>query len=177
MREIEIKARVRDIEALSAKLHSMNVSLGQPLKQRDSVYTQSTTPDGRTAYVRLRIENDTTAIFNMKKSVDNQLDSIEHESVVEAPDEIRHIINHLGLTPFADVTKVRRKGKVDDIELCLDEVEGLGIFIEAEKLCRDDVNGDTVREELWRIFSSLGISRDDEVIKGYDVLIREKLAA
>jgi predicted adenylyl cyclase CyaB len=70
-----------------------------------------------------------------------------------------------------EVRKVRRKGKLDNDEICLDEVEGLGGFIELERLADDDANPENVAEDLYQKLESLGLSRRDEEKRGYDTQI------
>ena len=62
-----------------------------------------------------------------------------------------------------------------NIEICLDTVDGLGDFIEAEKLVADDAEYQAVIDELWAQFDNIGIDRKDEVTDGYDVLMNKKL--
>jgi predicted adenylyl cyclase CyaB len=78
--------------------------------------------------------------------------------------------------PYSDLTKTRQKAKLTDIEICLDTVDQLGTFIEAEKLTADDADYQAVIDELWVVFEALGITRDDEVTDGYDVLMNKKFA-
>lgn len=54
--------------------------------------------------------------------------------MVEDGDELESIILHLGFEPYVKVRKTRRTAHFGDIELCIDEVDGLGTFVEAEKL-------------------------------------------
>lgn len=101
------------------------------------------------------------------------LDSIEHEVVVDDAVELENIIKEMGYRLYSDLTKIRRKAKVGDIEVCVDEVPKLGNFIEAEIMMNHDSDHDTAVENLWDLFTKLGISKKEEVHKGYDVLERE----
>lgn len=177
MREIEIKARVRDATALMQALASAGVQLGEPLKQHDVVWFEKGADLANMTgwnVVRIRTENDVRSIFTLKQTVAD-LDKLEHETAIENPSEMRAAIELMHYELFVEVVKTRRKTKLGDIELCVDEVEHLGTFIEAEKLCPDDADGDTVRAELWQLLESFGISRADETTKGYDILMREHL--
>ena len=46
------------------------------------------------------------------------------------------------------------------------------MFVEAEKLTTDDVDGDKVRKDLWDPLGTLGITKDSEITDGYDTLIK-----
>jgi adenylate cyclase class 2 len=178
VREIEIKARVKDKNKTLATLEKLGIRLGVPKKQHDVVYSRPGAKDNDPGenWLRVRTENDKKIIFTLKRSVTNELDSIEHEVVVDSGAELTAIIGWLGYELFSDLTKVRQKAKFGDIEICLDEVPDLGIFIEAEKLCPDNADYQTVAKELWGLFARLNISKSQEETSGYDVLIRKKLA-
>ena len=177
MREIEIKASLKDKAAILQRLADKGVKMSPPIKQHDVVYgipgAKDNAPDS--VWLRIRTENDKVTIFTLKKQYKGGLDSIEHETEVTDAGELQEIIKHLGYELYSDLTKHRQKGKLGNIEICLDEIEGLGVFIEAEKMVALDSEGEAVVKELWRVFQDLGISRGDEVLDGYDVLMNQHL--
>ena len=181
MREIEIKARVDNLDDIVTALKSRGADVSEPVRQHDRVFGLPGVPgasENSEPWLRIRTEiklGDTTSYLTLKKSVTNQLDSIEHETIVDNEDEVEHIITQLGFVPYSDLTKTRRKAHVGEIELCLDIVEPLGSFIEAEKLTGDDADYEAVVDELWSILEPLGVSRADTVTDGYDVLMIKML--
>lgn len=174
MRQIEIKARVKDEQDLRDALRGAGIELEKPVKHHDVVYSRPGAKDGDPAenWLRIRTENDTRHIFTLKRSVVGELDSIEHETVIENVDELRAIIKLLGYELFSDLTKTRQKAHDGEYEICFDTVEGLGTFIEIEKLCDEDVDGARIVDELWSYLGKFGIAKDDQETHGYDVLIR-----
>jgi adenylate cyclase class 2 len=156
------------------------VTISSPITQRDEVFGQLGAEGGGHSLPWLRIrtetkDGETRTLFTLKRSVTGQLDSIEHETEVSDPAALEGIIKELGnYEPYSDLTKTRQKGNIGDVEICLDEVDSLGSFIEAEKLTADDVDGASIVNELWQLFDSLGIQRADEVTDGYDVLMRKE---
>ncbi len=176
MREIEIKAKVTDPKGLLQRITDLGITLSDPIKQHDVVYAEPGSTDNalNSNWLRIRIENDERAYFTLKRSVVGHLDSIEHETLVDNADELRAIVEQLGFTQYSDLTKIRRKGAYGDIELCLDEVPGLGNFVEAELIMHKDSDHDKVICRLWDLFDSLSIHKSDEVHEGYDVLERKK---
>lgn len=162
-------------------LSTQGVALSEPIEQHDRVYGLAGVAgasDGSEPWLRVRTEvahGVSTSYLTLKKSVTNQLDSIEHETVVDDENEAVHIIEHLGFVPYSDLTKTRRKAHIGEIELCLDVVEPLGVFIEVEKLTDDDADYDIVAKELWGVLESLGIARTQVVTDGYDVLMNKFL--
>lgn len=183
MREIEIKATIDSIQSVADILRSKGASVSPPVIQHDRVYGPvgvDGTQDNTAPWLRIRTEtkaNETKHIFTLKKSITNQLDSIEQETEIANDDELESIIAHLSFELFSDLTKTRQKAQLGEIEICLDAVKDLGVFIEAEKLTVDNVEYQEVVDELWGVFESLGISRADEVTDGYDVLMNKKLEA
>ena len=75
--------------------------------------------------------------------------------------------------PFSDVSKARQTGKLNDVEVCIDSVEGLGDFMELERLAGENADPAAITDDLWRIMAELGISRQDEVTDGYDILMKK----
>ncbi len=178
MREIEIKARVESTAKIIARLEADGVSVSEPVQQRDEVFGLlgvSGNSDNSEPWLRIRTETKAGKvkyIYTLKKSITNQLDSIEHETEVEDADELRQIILHSGFTPYSDVTKTRRKAKLGDVEICIDVVDELGEFVEAEKLTTEDADYELVVSELRELLQGLGISKDSEVTDGYDVMMK-----
>ena len=176
MREIEIKAKVADKSLLVANITRAGIQLSKPIKQHDVVYGVKGVADNapESIWLRIRTENDAKTIFTLKKQHSGGLDSIEHETEVSDSSELASIISVLGFTLYSDLTKTRQKAKYNTIEICVDEVEGLGVFIEAEKLTDESADGHTVVEALWAELEKLGVNRADEVFEGYDVLVNRK---
>ncbi|HSX28927.1 MAG TPA: class IV adenylate cyclase [Candidatus Saccharimonadales bacterium] len=176
MREIEIKAKVPDKTALLAAIKHAGIKLSLPIKQRDVVYGQPGVADNApgSIWLRIRTENDTKTIFTLKQQHAGGLDSIEHETEVANADELASIITTLGFTLYTNITKTRQRAHYNGIEICVDNVEGLGVFVEAEKLTEKDADGSTVTEQLWTELAKLGVDRADEVFVGYDVLLNRK---
>ena len=75
--------------------------------------------------------------------------------------------------PFSDLSKTRRTGKLNDVEVCIDSVEGLGDFMELERLAGENADPAAITADLWRIMAELGVSRQDEVTDGYDILMKK----
>lgn len=182
MREIEIKATINSVQSILDLLKTNGVTVTDPVTQHDRVYGEKGADgaaENTAPWLRIRTETKDEAIkhvFTLKRSITNQMDSIEHETEVSDVAELEAIIAQLSFELYSDLTKTRQKAKISDIEICLDTVDGLGTFIEAEKLTADDVDYDSVLRELWTIFESLGIRHEDEVVDGYDVLMNKHLS-
>lgn len=175
MREIEIKARVGDKGALVERLKKLGVKLGPKVRQHDVVFCKPGQQDYEkdSIWLRIRTENDKKVTWTLKKDTGRKLDSIEHELQVSDGRELETMLRLMGNTLYSDLTKTRQKAKYGEIEICIDDVDGLGTFIEAEKTVADhNADYETVAAQLWRFFAKLGITREDGEPLGYDVLLR-----
>jgi adenylate cyclase class 2 len=177
MREIEIKARVKDKQTLLQKIKQLGITLGEPKTHHDVVFCKPGQKDYEkgSIWLRIRTENDSKVIWTLKGDTGRKLDSIEHEVEVSDGEELEKMLKLMGNELYSDLTKTRQKAKYGEIEICVDDVEGLGIFIEAEKLFEDHgADYDTAAEELWRLLEKLGIARADQETLGYDVLLKRR---
>ncbi len=177
MREIEIKARVGNRESLMVALSKHDITLGDLVKQHDVVFCTPGQQDYQkdSIWLRIRTENDKKVIWTLKKDTGRKLDSIEHEVEVSDGGELETMLRLMGMDLYSDLTKTRQKAKIGKIEICVDEVEGLGTYIEAEKLVADDqADYDTVATELWEFLGQFGITKADQEHLGYDVLLKAK---
>lgn len=175
MNEIEVKARLRNPDPVISKLKSLGCGLGEVIVQKDRIYLQEGIAfedkiKGRRV-LRIREENE-RCIFTLKISKDNELDCIEEEVEVSDVESMKAIIMYLDFYEAVKVNKQRRKCKYKDYEICIDDVEGLGKFIEVEKISDEDSS--SVQEELFEFLISIGIDREDQVFEGYDTLIFNK---
>jgi len=97
----------------------------------------------------------------------------EHEVTVNSKEEMRQILSLMSYQEAVRINKTRVTTKYNGCEICIDEVEGLGSFVEMEKLTESG-DAEKIQEELFQFFISLGIDRQDRVTKGYDILMLEK---
>ncbi len=172
--EIEVKARISDINSVKNKLEQMGCDFSEPLVQHDYIYNlKNIDIDMRhkTPVLRVRKQNEKT-IFTVKQDRKGELDCIEKEIEVDNGAILQEIFIMLGYTKTVEVEKSRLKTKYNDYEICLDEVKGLGAFIEVEKLSSE--YGDAVQKELFDFLQKIGIKSEDRVLVGYDTLIFQK---
>jgi adenylate cyclase class 2 len=176
MQEIEVKAQVKNAEYLIEKLHSLGCTFSQSIEQRDRIFI----PIGETAPIpaginALRVrEEGGVSFFTLKQPMSNGLDKLEKEVVVSDAQEMADICILLGYYEASHVYKKRQKCIYQDIEICLDEVEELGTFIEVEKKVVGKTDGQKIQEELFVFLQTLGITKEDRVFEGYDILIDRK---
>jgi adenylate cyclase class 2 len=173
MREIEIKLKAKDLSALEKKLVELGCVLSAPIHQHDVIYSRdgdtSVWGDMKEGMIVVRIRRDDRgAIFTLKQQRTHEHDNIECETRIEDGDAMHHALLLMGFVPEVEVKKVRRKGRLGEYEICLDQAEGLGNFVELEKMADDDADATRISEELFQKLESLGLSREDQEKRGYD---------
>ena len=77
-------------------------------------------------------------------------------------------IQAMGFYPTVRIVKSRRTAHADGVSFCLDQVIGLGAFLELERMVPDDASGHEVQAQLAALVESLGVDveRSDETYDG-----------
>jgi adenylate cyclase class 2 len=178
--EIEIKAKLKDSAGVMAKLSAGGCVFSEVKIQDDMVWVQKTgsLEDflSNSVFLRIRIQDGAKVIMTAKspkaKQGNESLIKKEHEVVVDSADEARNILSMVGLHEAVRVIKKRRTTHYEGYEICIDEVEGLGTFIELEKIA-EEKDAERIQKEMLAFLDTLGISPEDRVNKGYDILMLE----
>jgi adenylate cyclase, class 2 len=177
MREVEVKFRVPDAAEVVERLKLRDIDLEAPIVQDDQAYAPTGwsygDPKIGVSFVRLRsVEG--THTFTLKRPLENALSCAEHETQVVDRAAMHEAILAMGFYPTVRIVKERRSAHVQGMEICLDQVDGLGAFLELERMVGDDASGDKVQDELVAYVAGLGIDaeRTDET---YDSLVRRAL--
>jgi adenylate cyclase class 2 len=180
MKEIEIKAKLINREKIIEKLKSLGCVFEPAITQNDIVYAENIGSlekfRSNEFFLRLRVKNNSKVFFTTKKRMANDLDAIEHEVEVSSKPEMEQALLIMGYKEATRVNKTRIITHYDGCEICIDEVENLGTFIEMEKLTEEG-NAEEIQEKLFRFFESIGISREERVMSGYDILMMQKESA
>lgn len=169
-KEIEVKVRLENFGEVVSKLEELGCVFSEPVTQDDTIFINydrpfiEFTPEDH--FLRIR-KTKGKAIFTYKQG--EEMNSIERETEVEDADQFEDILKFLGFRPEVRVKKVRRKTNYKDYEICLDEVEHLGGFIELEKITDEDAG--EVQTEMMEFLKTLGVSETERVLNGYDTLM------
>ena len=121
-------------------------------------------------FVRLRTV-DGRYYFALKQPGENAQACLEYETEVADREAMHGAILHMGYYPTVRVAKVRRTATLKYCSLCVDDVEGVGAFLELERMVRDDMPAEAIQAELVAFVESFGVTavRTDET---YDSLVR-----
>jgi adenylate cyclase class 2 len=173
VREIELKYRVEDPEALLLALKSRDIELGEPVFQDDQAYAPAGWQFGDSklgvSFLRLRTVQG-RHYFTLKQPTGSAQDCLEYETQVTDRQAMHEAALHMGYRPTVRIAKTRRMATLDDCSLCIDEVDGVGGFLEVERMVPDHADAHAIQADLAVFVSSLGIAaiQTDET---YDSLV------
>lgn len=182
MHEVEVKAALKDKESVIRALEALGSALSEPVTEEDVLYAEH--GDSMDAYnrnanfLRIRVRGDGKILFTLKHHKDRhegRPDSmpLEHETTIGSKEEMEKILALQGYGEVIRVSKVRRKGRHGKWEICLDEVAGLGSFLELEELT-DGTETKRVVDEMVAFLGGLGISPEDIGVDRYDIALLKK---
>jgi len=174
MREVEVKYRVSDLEALLSALKTRGIELSDPVYQDDQAYAPIGWDFGDSklgvSFLRLRTV-DGRHYFALKQPAGNAQDCLEYETEVADREAMNGAILRMGYRPTVRVAKTRRVSSLADFSLCVDDLEGVGAFVELERLVPDEADADIVQSELAGFVASLDIAAA-RTAETYDSLVR-----
>jgi len=167
--EVEVKFRV-DFSDMKDKIESLGAVFVREELQEDVYFSL---PLPKLLRVR-KLENLGKAFLTYKEIRDlgrnEEFDELEIEvSDFEATVEI---LKRLGFREDVIVRKRRLVYRLNGVTLELNDVEGLGGFLDVEVIS-DDV--EEAKKKIWEVAKLLGLSEEDVEPKLYQELIREAL--
>ncbi|MGC9309078.1 MAG: class IV adenylate cyclase [Candidatus Nanoarchaeia archaeon] len=178
MIEVEIRAKVNDIAKVNEKLKPLNVSFLREEEQKDFIFGHPVFLDsnnmilegGLSARIR-KIKEEVSLEF---KEIIRKGGGREFSYKISTIEEGRFLLNKLGFKEAFSISKKRKVYSYDNLLICLDNVEGLGDFIEIEKLICCESEKNSGREECISLLRKI----DNTLIiedKKYGDLIQESI--
>ena len=178
MREIEIKAKVKNLNELIKTVEKLGGKLSAAKTQHDRVFTRGDQPGAAgSTFLRIRTETNNELAkhyFTLKRMVTGHGDKLEFETEIADDEIMLGAFNVLDFRPYVEVKKTRRSARISKYEICLDSVDNLGDFVEVEFMALDDSDHVKIENELWEFAKKLGIEKPAEPLKGYDVMLKNK---
>lgn len=181
MLEIEIKARVESPEALRNALHSHGFVRLRAMRETDTYYNGVDRSFAETdEALRLRVtENldkggERSAVTYKGPKLDSHSQTrAEHEVGVQDGGEMHQVLLALGHTPVLQVQKRREYFRRGEITACVDEVSGLGSYMELETLSKAEDGYEEAVELLFGLLDTLGIPKENCTRKSYLEMLLE----
>lgn len=182
MLEIEIKAKVERPEALREALHNHGFVRLQAVRETDTYYNGVDRSFAKTdEALRLRMnENldkggERSAVTYKGPKLDSRSQTRkEYEVGVQDGEGMHQLLQALGHTPVLQVQKRREYFRRGDITACVDDVTGLGSYMELETLSAADEGYEKAVEALFCLLDTLGISRENCTRKSYLEMLLEQ---
>lgn len=174
MREIELKFKVDNLDKIINYLESINCKLSTTIVQNDSIFVENlnnTESTEGSVWLRIRKTNDKIEL-NYKKQSAKKMESEEIEFEVNSYEKANDFLKALGFKQWVEVNKKRRYTKYKDCNICIDQVERLGDFIELELLVESKDNYN-YEEQLLSIAKELNIDVNNRINSHYDTMISE----
>lgn len=172
--EVEIKAKINDLEAIKAKLKDIGASFETPKKQLDIYFMNKERDMGffRIGDFIVRIRKCEKGKFLTYKEITERRGVWkEYETKIDNIEDTDLILKGIGLREVFRINKNRVSGSLGKFSFNLDNVKELGKFIEVELI---DDDGEKAQEEIKDFFKKLGISEKQLERKGYGELWQEK---
>ncbi len=176
MLEVEVKAQVKDKTLLEDRLSTEGILLSESRTQIDHVFVKDVSSVEafykNAIFIRIREQDNEAPMLTLKKKR-QELASLEYETEIESTAAMSHILEQLDFVHALTIRKTRAKARHGEYTICIDDVEGLGTFIEIEKLVEDgDIK--SIQSELFAFLQSLGVTENERVLDAYDTLLLKK---
>ncbi len=127
--------------------------------------------------LRIRVKGD-KCLIAYKKDYFNQKDmwlySEEHETPIEGFKEISHILAALGFKVLIRVDNTKHKFMHGDYEIVLEEVKGLGLFLEVEYKKQSRASHKEIKNDICSFISSMGVRFEELNMGKPEMLLRKK---
>jgi adenylate cyclase class 2 len=178
--EIEIKAHISEPQQIEQKILQMGGQLIRSYHKVDQYFHMDVAP-GETQDFRLRVDGDKALVtFKDKKLKDGLEMNREGEFSVSDPELFEAFMIRLGAHRFIEKRKRGKAFKYKELLLELSEVRDLGWFLEIEAVFHKDYEThnpkfiQATEQKLFRVLSSLGISKDAIEPRTYTQMLREQ---
>lgn len=166
---IEIKAHARDFEEIRSRAETLSDTDVEVIPQEDIFFN---VPQGRLK-LRVLAPGHGELIYYTRPDQEGPKRSDYHIAHTSDPEDLKYVLE-LAYGIRGVVKKIRYLYLVDQTRIHLDDVEGLGQFMELEVVMRDgqsDAEGEKIAD---RLMTSLGVEKSDLIEGAYMDMI-EKL--
>lgn len=160
-KEIELKYKIEDPKAIEEKLSTLKAEFIKEFRGIDSYFLVPENDKGM-KYLRVR-EKDGKSQLDYHY-VNSALNTDEWETEVEDAEMAKEILRKIGHTDDVIVDKKRKVYEYKNSEIVIDDVEGLGHFVEIES---------PSEEELFEIEKEMGFNTSMRIEDmGYPDMVR-----
>ncbi len=168
MRNVEFKCELRDADAARAQCRALGARLFERITQKDTYFTQA---DGRLK--RREIDGDEVEwiLYQRPNRAGAKLSDYSIYSEEEAEARFgKRLLRH----PWVEVVKTREVWLFKNIRVHLDEVEGLGPFLEFEAQVTDEHDEASCTAEVAELRAAFGPILGEAIAESYSDLMARK---
>lgn len=181
MIEVEIKIKIKNRQDLAGRLEELGFQQGDRIREED-IYFNSAFYDLREKDMALRIRKSVNLTTGADKSwmtyKGPKLDTIsmtrkELEMEIGDGQVGEEILASIGYDQSYHVKKRRKYFHKGDITACLDQVYGLGNFLELEILVEEESDREKSLDRLIDILEQIGYQKEDVIQTSYLSMLQQ----
>lgn len=181
MIEVEVKAKIENINSCISTFLENGFVKEKYVEELDTYYT-SKFHDFKANDEALRLRESKNLISGKKEAFitykGKKLDTVsmarkEIESAVEIADAIKEILESIGFEPVQPIEKTRVSLTKGNITVCIDDVKGLGGFVEVEMLVKDESMREEALMDIEAVLDIVGLDIKDTIRKSYLSMLEE----
>jgi adenylate cyclase class 2 len=170
--EYEVKIRVADLRPIRSRLDLLGIRRASSLVERDLYFNSPFRDFSRTdEALRIRSTGEgTTLTYKGPKLGLGKVKAREELIATVVPGEaMEGILGRLGFTPVAVVEKSRETYPVEGTSVALDEVKGLGSFVEIEAPAGMEAAGAVAL--IGRVRDLLGVEGEETTLSYLELIL------
>lgn len=181
MIEVEIKLPVYDRRSTEQSLREQGFLPGDLVKESDTYFTGDFR-DFRKTDEALRIrrcrnlttgEENSAVTYKGPKMDEISMTRKELETGIEHADICKEIFASIGFRPVFPVNKLRQHYHLAHMTACLDQVEGLGDFLELEVLVRGEEEKEAALTWMEAVLEKMGRRMTETIRTSYLSMLQE----
>jgi len=146
MIEVEIRAKIKDIDSIKEHLNLIDAQFVDNIKQIDRIFGHSKFLDKDTKIIEGGLSARIRQVNNVSKlefkEIIREGGGFEIEAKLDNVDSGIELLGKLDFKEAFTISKIRDVYKYNDFEIAIDQVKKLGNFIEIEKLVnlKEEIN-------------------------------------
>ncbi len=182
MIEVEVKIPLFRRSQTEQSLMKLGFAPGDLIRESDCYYNSDLHDFMESdEALRIRISENLTGLSSRAELTYKgpKLDTVsmtrkELETEISSPQTCRLILEALGYRPFFPVNKLRQYYHRDTVTACVDQVEGLGSFLELEILAEEESERAEALKKIETILDDLDLSLSESTTLSYLCMLLKK---
>ncbi|RZC31755.1 uncharacterized protein BDFB_008113 [Asbolus verrucosus] len=171
MKNVEIKARVKEVAKIIERAKALSGTNGEIIKQHDTFYEVQ---QGRLKLRRFE-NGDAELLHYERPDVEGpKLSSYEKAEIKSESVSNLHKVLDKALGSVGVVKKVRCLFMIEQTRVHIDSVEDLGDFMELEVVLKPEQSVEDGEKIAYSLMKSLGIDKNDLISGAYTDLLKKK---